>query len=182
MDIASARPKFEQVVQHFQSELASLRTGRAHPSLVEQIPVEHYGTRMPLRDLASITCPESNLILIQPWDQTAVKAIEKAIQVSSIGIHPAVDGHILRLVLPPMTEERRRDLTKALKEKLEAGRVSIRNIREDIWKSLRAAKEEGAVSEDVLFQRQKELQKVVDEYNAQLQAIGKQKESEIMTI
>lgn len=180
--INAAKAKFDATVKHLQTELEQLRAGRARPSIVESISVEYYNTKLPLRDLATITCPEANLILIQPWDVGATKPIEKAIQTSSVGVNPTVDGNLIRVVLPPMTEERRRELTKVVNEKVERARVAIRQSREEVWKNLRDRERAGEMPEDELFRQQKSLQTVVDEFNKSIEAIGKAKEKELLEL
>jgi len=183
MDIISGKkPEFEKSIQFLKNELVCIRTGRATPSLVEHIMVDYYNNKTPLIQLASIMVPDSKTIVIQPWDRNSSKDIEKAIQASALGLSPVNEGNIIRLVIPPLSEERRQELTKLVHQKLEQTRVSIRNTREEIWKHLKTQEKDGKISEDEMFKQQKELQKVVDGYNDKIQEIGEIKEKEIMTI
>jgi len=183
MDIINQnREKFEKSIEHFQNEIKNIRTGRATPSLVENIMVDFYGTKTPIIQLASISTPDPKSIVIQPWDSNATKEIEKAIQASNIGINPVNEGNILRLPIPPMTEERRKELVKVLHQKVESVKVSIKQTREEIWKELKNMEKEKTISEDDLFGQQKDLQKVIDKYNDSIQEQSESKEKEIMTI
>lgn len=176
------KSNFEKPIQFLKNELAGIRTGRANPSLVENLLVDYYNTKTPLIQLASISVPEAKTIIIQPWDRNSIKDIEKAIQTSSLGLTPINDGHILRLVIPPLSEERRKEIIKLVHQKIENAKVSFRNIREEIWKELKKQEKEGKITEDDLFRQQKELQKIVDEYNEKIKKLGENKEEEIMTI
>lgn len=173
---------FKPVLDHLASELSTLRSGRATPALVEHVKVEAYGTITPLVELASITAPEPRLLVVSPWDKSIVKDIERALQAANLGMNPTVDGVVIRMSLPQLTEERRRELVKLLKAKLEDAKVSARNVREDILKKLRDQKTKGEVAEDKFFVLQKDLQKSVDEINEQIKQSGEDKEREIMTI
>ncbi|MFA6098448.1 MAG: ribosome recycling factor [Patescibacteria group bacterium] len=174
--------QFEKTIDHLKKELSNIRTGRANPSLVEDIMVDYYGTKTPLKQIASINVPDAKLLVIQPWDKNALKDIEKAIQSSPLGLNPVNDGDSLRLPIPSLTEERRRELTKVVKHKIEETKVSIRNSREEIWKILKEQKNNAKISEDQMFKEQKELQNIVDKYNSSITAIGEEKEKEIMSI
>ncbi|MFA6908954.1 MAG: ribosome recycling factor [Patescibacteria group bacterium] len=172
---------FESAIRELRQELSHLRTGRATPALVEDLPVSYYGARTPLKQLASISTPDVKSIVIQPWDTTALKDIEKAVNESSLNLHPVNEGKILRIVIPALTEERRNDLAKIVSKKIEESKIRIRTVRESIVKVLHTQKEEGSLPEDEFFRVQKELQKVVDEYNAEARSIGDKKEQEILT-
>ncbi len=174
--------RFNKTIEHLKTELGTLRTGRASPSLVENIQVEAYDTKTKLIELASITTPETRQILIQPWDKSIIKEISQAIASSSLGLTPQVDGQVIRVNLPQLTEERRKELIKLMNGILENARVQVRNIREDVNKGLRNQEKEGKISEDQLFAAQKELQKIVDGFNEQIKKLGEIKEKEIMTI
>lgn len=180
--IEDKKTDFEKSIQFIKNELSGIRTGRASPSLVENLIVDYYNTKTPLIQLASITIPDPKSIIIQPWDRNSTKDIEKAIQTSSLGLTPINDGNMIRLVIPPLSEERRKELMKLVHQKLEQARVSIRNVREEIWKELKTREKDGKISEDDMFKQQKELQKFVDEYNGKIKEIGENKEKEIMTI
>jgi ribosome recycling factor len=173
---------FDKTTEHLKTELASLRTNRAAPSLVENLMVDYYGTKTPLVQIASISTPEPRMLVIQPWDKNSNKAIEKAIQSSDLGLNPINEGNVVRLIIPPMTEERRNELVKLLGKKLEVAKVGLRNIREEVLKKLKFDEKEGLISEDQLFQSQKKIQKDIENYNQKISEIGLQKEKEITTI
>ncbi len=171
-----------KAVEHLQHELQSIRTGRANPSLVEDLMVEAYGTMTPLQQLAAIAAPEPRLIVIQPWDSSITKDIEKALTKSQLGITPVVDGKTIRLPFPSMTEERRILMTKQSNELGESARVRIRSIREDIIKQLRKAKDQSEISEDVLEVELKKLQQSVEEQLRLIETIVKKKHDELTLI
>jgi len=173
---------FEKTIEFLKQEINNIRTGRATPSLVENLMVDCYGTKTPLIQLASINVPDPKSIIIQPWDKNSLKDIEKAIQSSQLGLNPVNEGNVIRLPIPPLTEERRKELVKFVHQKIESGKIKIRQTREEIWKNLKNAEKEGKISEDDLFGQQKELQEIVDEYNEKIQEISEAKEKEIMTI
>lgn len=180
--IAGKEPAFRSTVEHFSVEAAKLRTGRANPSIVEDLLVDCYGSKMPLKQMASITVPEPRLIVIQPWDQGMIAAVADAVRMSDLGLNPADDGHVIRLALPQPTEDRRKELAKALNARAEETRVSIRTIREDAWKDIQELEKEGSVSEDDKFRGKEDLQKQVDRWNAELEILRKKKEEEILTV
>lgn len=180
--IADKESAFRSTVEHFSVEAAKLRTGRANPSIVEDLLVDCYGARTPLKQMASITVPEPRLIVIQPWDQGMVASVADAIRTSDLGLNPADDGHVIRLALPQPTEERRKELAKALNARAEETRVSIRTIREDAWKDIQELEKEGAVGEDEKFRGKEDLQKEVDRWNTELETLRKKKEEEILTV
>ena len=174
--------RMEKSLQVFQHDLNSIRTGRASTALVESIDVDYYGTTMPLNQLATITAPEARLLVIQPYDRGALVAIEKEIQKSDLGLTPNNDGAIIRLSIPPLTEERRKDMVKQLKRKLEEGHVAVRNIRRDGLEHIRALEKEKQVSEDESRRAQERLQKITDEHIAKGDAVSTKKETELMEI
>lgn len=180
--IDDKKPQFQKALEHLLSELATVRTGRANPSLVENVLVDSYGTNTPLQQLATISVPDAQSIVIQPWDKNVLKDIEKAIQNSQLGLNPVNEGEIIRLPIPPLTEDRRKELSKIVNQKVEDSRVSIRNIREDTWRIIKDQKASGEISEDDMYTQQKDLQKVVDEFNSKVKNIGEEKEKEIMTL
>lgn len=171
--------KTEQVIQH---EFAGVRTGKASPALVENITVEVYGSQMRIRELAGITTPEPRMILIQPWDANTVSAIEKAIQKSNLGINPSVQGKVIRLVLPELSQERRLELDKLVKKMAEDGRIAIRNIRREALEHLRKEQKAGTISEDDYKVYEKEIQKLTDQYISKIDQHLAHKEKEIMTV
>ncbi|MFZ5390856.1 MAG: ribosome recycling factor [Patescibacteria group bacterium] len=182
LSINNYQTDFEKVVDHFKQELKLIRSGRAMPSLVENIKIEAYGTMTPLIELASISAPEPRLIVVQPWDKSIIKEVDKGLQASNLGVSPVIDGAVIRLNFPSLTEERRRETVKLLNHKLEEAKVGVRNVREQVLKDFKAAKGEGQLTEDDWFASQKELQKVVDEYNDKLKQLSIDKEKEIMTV
>lgn len=171
--------EFEKVLDFYKSDIASIRTGRATPVLVEDVAVEAYGQKMTLKELATITTPEPRLLLIQPWDKGVLQIIENAIRKSEIGLSPVVDGQTIRLNIPPLTEERRREFIKLLKQKTEDARVKIRRIREDTWHKIQAMERGQEIREDEKFKAKDELQKMVDEYNKTIEELEKKKEAEL---
>lgn len=162
------------------SDLIGIRTGRPSPALVENLPVDAYGTEMSLIQLATISVPESRQLMIRPFDSSTLKAIERAIQASGLGLTPNNDGKVIRLNLPPLTEERRRDLVKVVNNRLEEARVSIRNIRRDSLKELRDYEKEKLISEDEMRKGEEDLQELTNNMIDQIAVIGKSKEEEIM--
>ena len=174
--------QFDEAISHFKNELSNIRTGRANPAIIERLLVEYYGTKTPLLQIASITVPDSHSLVVQPWDQNALKEIEKALRATDLGFNPVNEGHQIRIPIPPLTEERRKELAKLVHEKAEMARISIRTVRESIWKELKDDKANGAITEDDLFQQQKELQKVIDEHNGIVKTFSEEKEQEIMTL
>ncbi len=169
-------------IQALEDDLAGVRTGRATPALVEKLQVEYYGAATPLMQLASISIPEARQILIKPYDASSIKGIEKAILASELGLTPNNDGKSIRLNLPPLTEERRRDLVKLVHNRLEESRISVRNVRRDIIKDLKEYEHEKLITEDDLKKAEEELQKLTDRFIQQIEQIGQRKEKEIMEV
>ena len=174
--------KMEKTLHKVQEEFTSVRTGKASPQLVEHIRVETYGTSMQLRELAGITCPEPRMIMIQPWDGGTVDAIRKAIEESRIGISPMVDGKIIRLPIPELSEERRRDLTKVVKKIAEEGRIVIRHNRRDGLDQLKKEQKNGDMTEDQLDTAEKEVQKLTDDYIGKIDKSLAAKETELLKV
>lgn len=172
--------RMKSAIQALEEDLSGIRTGRAHPGLVERLPVEYYGTPTPLMQLASISVPDPRSLLIKPFDASSLKAIERGIQSSDLGLNPNNDGKSIRLVLPPLTEQRRRDLVKLVHQRLEEARVAARNIRRDSIKDLREFEQEKMISEDDLKKGEEELQKITDRYIELITSIGERKEIEIL--
>ena len=163
-------------------DLAAVRTGRASPALVERLDVEYYGTPTPLQQLATISAPEPRLLTIKPFDPASLKDIERAILASELGLTPNNDGKLIRLSIPALTEERRKQLTKVVHHRLEEGRVAVRNIRRAVHDDLREFEKEKMISEDDLTRGEGELQKLTDRYVEKIDELGKRKEAEIMEI
>ena len=174
--------RMKTVIQALEEDLGGIRTGRASPALVEKLPVEYYGTPTPLQQLATISVPESRMLAIRPFDITTLKAIERAIQMSELGLTPNNDGKIIRLNLPPLTEERRRELVKHVHNRLEEARVALRNVRRDLIKDLREFEQEKLISKDDLDHGEEELQKITDKHIEQVNAVGQRKEKEILEV
>jgi ribosome recycling factor len=177
-----AEKRMRSAIQSLEDDLAGIRTGRATPALVEKLSVEYYGSPVPLMQMASISVPEARQLLIKPFDPTTIKDIEKAIQASELGITPMNDGKVIRLNLPPLTEERRRDLTKFVNNRLEEARIAVRNIRRDSNKDLKEFEEEKLISEDDLKRAEEDIQKMTDKFVEEINEVGKKKETEIMEI
>ncbi|HAO81667.1 MAG: Ribosome-recycling factor [Parcubacteria group bacterium GW2011_GWA1_43_27] len=180
--IEQAKPKLDKAIEHLKVQLSGIRSGRAIPALVEHVKAEAYGTMTPLIELAGITAPEPRLLVVSPWDKSIIKEVEKALQAANLGVQPTVDGDVVRLNFPSLTEERRRELVKMVNNKLEETKVAIRNVREEIMKELKEQKGTGEISEDDFFATQKDLQKIIDEQNESIKQLGEEKEKEIMTI
>ncbi len=172
----------KKATESLKHQLGSIRTGRASPALVEYLQVEAYETTMPLNQLAGISIPESRMIIIQPYDASTIRAIEKAIQHSELGINPNNDGKIIRLALPQLTEERRRELVKQVRSRVEEVKVSIRNHRRDAIEDLRQLENEKIISEDEMHRTQDRIQQLTDRYTKELDQIGAEKEEEVMEV
>jgi ribosome recycling factor len=177
-----AEARMKGAIQALEEDLAGIRTGRASPALIEKLPVEYYGSATPLIQLASIGVPEPRSLLIRPFDTSTLKTIERAILASDLGLTPNNDGKSIRLVLPPLTEERRRDLVRVVHSRVEDGRVAIRNVRRDMIKDLREFEEEKLISEDERKRGEEELQKITDRYIEEVNAVGARKEKEILEV
>jgi ribosome recycling factor len=177
-----AESRMHSAIQVLRDDLAAIRTGRANPSLVEKLSIEYYGTPTPLMQLASISVPEPRTLTIKPFDGTTLKAIEKAILISELGLNPNNDGKVIHLNLPPLTEERRRDLVKHVNHRLEEARIAIRNIRRDSHNDMRDFEKEKLISEDELERGESELQKLTDRFIEEVAENGKKKEAEIMEV
>jgi ribosome recycling factor len=177
-----AESRMKGAIQALEEDLAGIRTGRAHPALVEKLPIEYYGIPTPLNQLASISVPEPRSLLIRPFDASTLRGIERAIQTSDLGLTPNNDGKSIRLNLPQLTEERRRDLVKVVNNRIEEARVAIRNVRRDSIKDLREFEQEKMISEDEQHRGEEELQKITDRYIDEINAIGERKEKEILEV
>jgi ribosome recycling factor len=177
-----AEVRMKGAVEALEEDLSGIRTGRASPALVEKLSVEYYGMPTPLMQLATISIPESRMLLIRPFDGTTLRAIERAIQASDLGLTPNNDGKVIRLNLPPLTEERRHDLVKLVHNRLEEARVAVRNVRRDGIKDLREFEHEKLISEDELEEGEDDLQKLTDKYIELVNEVGVRKEKEIMEV
>jgi ribosome recycling factor len=174
--------RMKGAIQALEEDLGGIRTGRASPALVERLQVEYYGSPTPLIQLASISVPEARQLLIRPFDASTMKIIERAILASDLGLTPNNDGKSIRLNLPPLTEERRRELVKVVNHRVEEGRVAARNVRRDSIRDLRDFEQEKMISEDDLKEGEEELQKITDRYIEDINAIGERKEKEILEV
>jgi ribosome recycling factor len=177
-----ADARMARAIEALERDLAAIRTGRASTALVERIPVEYYGTATPLNQLASISVPEAHTIVIQPWDRSALGAIEKAILKSDVGLTPNVDGTVVRLAIPLLTEERRRDLVRLVHKRMEEARVEMRNHRRDVADAVKRAEHDGDIGADEGRREMEQLQKVVDRWIDEVERVGKHKEQEIMEV
>jgi ribosome recycling factor len=180
--LEDARERMVKSAEAAQHEFATVRTGRASPALLDRIVVDYYGAATPLNQLSTISAPEARLLTVQPYDKSSIKAIEKAINESDVGLHPSNDGNLIRLVVPELTEERRRELVKVVRNLAEEGRVAIRNIRRDTMHQLRELKSEGEASSDDEHRAEVELQKVTDSRVGELDKALKAKEEEILAV
>ncbi len=179
---ADAERRMQKAVEALKQDLGGIRTGRASSALVERIQVDYYGTPTPINQVASISVPEARLLVIQPWDRKLLADIEKAIQKSDLGINPNNDGQVIRLSIPPMNEERRRELAKTLHKRLDEHKVAIRNVRRDVQDKLRDREKKKEISEDELKRSTERLQKLTDRYVDEMDRVGKTKEQEILEV
>ncbi len=178
--LSETRQKMEKTVESLQREFKKMRTGRASTSILDGIKVECYGAQMRLNQIASLSSPESRLLTIQPWDQSIIGNIEKSILKSELGLTPMSDGKLIRISIPPLTEERRIELAKVAKKMAEESKIIIRNHRREANEMLRELKNEGEISEDEMYKYQDKVQKITDDYIAKTDAIRKEKENEIL--
>jgi ribosome recycling factor len=180
--LLNADDKMDSSIQAFKRELNGIRTGRAHPSLIETLPVDYYGAVTPLKQLGTINATEARMLTIQVWDRGAVSAIQKAIQASDLGLNPAIDGQTMRLPIPALTEQRRKDLVKMLHNKTEEARVAVRNVRRHAQDQLRKAEKDGEVGQDDLKRSEDELQKITDRHVSAIDAEAKKKEADLLEV
>src|SRR3989344_2904579 len=171
---------FGHIVDFYKTDISTIRTGRATPALVEDIIVDAYGQKMHIKELASLATPEPRTLVIQPWDKGTLEPISTAIRKSDIGLNPIVDGDIIRLNIPSLTEERRKDFIKMLKGKSEESKVKIRRLREAMWETIQTMAQDGEIREDEKFRGKEDLQKIVDEHNRKIEELEKKKEGELM--
>ena len=174
--------EFEKTMEHLKIEASKVRTGRATPALVQDVMVNYYGAKTPLKQIASISAPEPRSLVIQPWDRGAIAAIEGAIRESELNLNPMNDGILVRINIPMLTEDRRKEMVKILNQKTEEARIALRGVREDAWKEIQKIESEGGMSEDDKFKGKEKLQEIIDEYNRKIEEIRIVKEKEIMTV
>ncbi|MFM7706621.1 MAG: ribosome recycling factor [Gammaproteobacteria bacterium] len=177
-----ATARMAKCVQQFQADLKKLRTGRAHPSLIENLKVDYYGTETPLQQLANIGIEDARTLVVTPWDKAAVQAVEKAVYKSDLGLTPNTAGTVIRIPLPPLTEERRRDITKVVRGDAEGARVAVRNVRRDVLQDVKEALKEKMISQDEEKKAQEEIQKLTDKHVAEIEQVLAAKEKEIMQV
>ena len=180
--LAEVERKMDRTIEALRRDINSIRTGRATPSLVENITVDYYGVPTPLKQIASISAPDARAIMVQPWDKQAMREIEKSLQKSEMGFNPSNDGNNITVPIPPLNQERRQDLVRLLKRKIEDGKVSVRNVRRDGQDSLRKMEREKAISQDQNRRAQEKLQKATDDHTKAIDQVGIAKESEIMQV
>ncbi|GAE29276.1 ribosome recycling factor [Alkalihalobacillus hemicellulosilyticus] len=180
--INDAKSRMEKAIDSLNRDLAKLRAGRANPALLDRITVEYYGAETPLNQLATISVPEARLLTIQPFDKSSIGEIERAILKSELGLTPANDGSIIRITIPPLTEERRKDLVKIVKKSAEEAKVAIRNVRRDANDTLKKGQKDGDLTEDDLRRYTDEMQKLTDTYTAKVDDVADHKEKEIMEV
>ncbi len=178
----SAQDKMEKTINVMKQELQSLKAGRANPNMLDRIVVEYYGTDTPINQLANISAPEPRIVSIQPWDAKSIPSIEKAIQKSDLGINPSNDGKIIRLIVPQLTEERRKNLVKTVKKLGEETKVAVRNIRRDANENLKKMKKDNQISEDELKKSEEDTQKITDKFVKEIDKIVELKEKEVMEV
>lgn len=180
--LRDAERRMKKAVEHVRDDFAAIRTGRASASLLNRVFVNYYGQQTPLNQIASIAVPEPNLLVISPYDKSVINEIEKAILASDLGLTPVNDGNVIRLPIPKLTEERRKELTRVVRARAEEGRVAIRNIRRDAIEDLRSFEKEGEITKDDLRRGQEEVQKLTDRYIAETDEMLKVKEKELMEV
>ncbi len=180
--LGEASSRMTGAVRALEDDLGAIRTGRASPAIAEKVMVDYYGTPTPLIQLATISAPEPRLLTIRPFDPASIKDIERAIQSSDLGLTPSNDGKLIRLSIPPLTEERRHTLVKLVKSRTEEARVSVRNVRRDVHNDMREFENEKLISEDELHRGEDDLQKVTDDFTDQINAIGERKEKEVLEV
>jgi ribosome recycling factor len=178
----SGKEHFEKALEHYLHELSGVRTGRANPALLNSVTVESYGAKMPLEHVASVTVSDAKTLVISPWDKSQIQAIEKGIQQANLGFNPSNDGVVIRISLPSLNEERRKEMVKLVGQLAEKGKIGIRNARETIIKEFKKAESDGKISKDDLTRGQKKLQETVDKFNEEIKKHAEAKEKEVMTV
>lgn len=173
---------FNRAMEHFHHELSSIRTGRANPALLSTVTVESYGSSMPIQQVANITVSDAKTLTITPWDKGQIQAIEKGILAANLGFTPSNDGNNIRITLPPLTEDRRKEMVKLVGKIAEGARIALRQVREDILKAVKREESEGRSTKDDVANAQKKVQVIIDDYNKQVKDISEDKEKELMTV
>ncbi|MCL2055176.1 MAG: ribosome recycling factor [Oscillospiraceae bacterium] len=180
--IKSTKSKMEKCLGSLDREYSAIRAGRANPAVLDKLSVDYYGTPTPIQQMAAVSAPDARTLMIQPWDASQLKAIEKAVLASDIGINPSNDGKVIRMVFPQLTEERRREIVKQVSKYAEEAKVTIRNTRRDLIEKLKAMKKTSEITEDDLKNGEKEAQKLTDKFCEEIDKLAKAKEKEIMSI
>ena len=180
--LADAEGRMTKTLDNLQRELAGIRTGRASPGLIERLEIDYYGTPTPLNQVAGISAPEPRLLVVQPWDRSAMAAIEKAIRSSELGLNPTNDGQVIRIAIPPLTEERRKALVRVVRQKVEESRVAIRNIRRDALAQVKELLQEKLIGEDDERRAEQQVQELTNRYINEADKIGKNKEAEVLEV
>jgi ribosome recycling factor len=180
--ISQHKENFDKAMEHFAHELNGVRTGRANPALLNTVQVESYGAKMPLEHVASVSVADAKTLVISPWDKSQISAIEKGIQVANLGFNPSSDGTVIRIILPALNEERRKEMVKLVGQISEKGKIGIRNAREGVIKEFKKVEADGKISKDDMSYGQKKLQETVDKYNDEIKKHAEAKEKEIMTV
>lgn len=180
--ISSHKEDFDKALDHYKFELGSVRTGRANPALLSTVSVESYGSKMSLDHVASVTVSDARTLTISPWDKSQIPAIEKGIQAANLGFNPSNDGVVIRISLPPLSEERRKEMVKLVGQLAEKAKIGVRNVREDVMKEMKKAEADGKVSKDDLVYGQKKLQEQIDSLNEEIKKHAEAKEKEVMTV
>lgn len=180
--LAEINSKMQKAIDALKRDLAGIRTGRASPALVEHIKADYHGVLTPINQMASISVPEAKMILIQPWDRSSIRSIEKAILTSDLGLNPTSDSNVIRIPIPPLTEERRKELTRAVHKRLEEARIAIRNLRRDGIERLRQSEKNKGISQDQYTRASDQLQKLTDSFIDKANDTGQAKETEIMEV
>ena len=182
MVLDDAKERMEKALEHLRHELNIIRAGRATPAMLEGVKVDYYGSQTPINQMASVSAPQGDLLIVQPWDASALGDIEKAIIAANLGVTPSNDGALIRIPIPQLTEERRKELAKAARSKGEEGRVSIRNIRRQVKDEIKSVQEAENLSEDMRFEGEERLQKLTNDYTKKIEDILKLKEKDIMEV
>ena len=180
--LSDAERRMDSSIEHTRHEFNSVRTGRASPALLDRIAIDYYGTQTPLKNMATISAPEPRLLSVQPYDPTQIRAVEKAIQESDLGLTPSNDGKLIRLPIPQLTEERRKELVKLVRRYAEEGRVAVRNVRRDVMRHLEELVRNGDVGDDEERRAETQVQKLTDEHGKQIDELLKHKEAEVMEL
>ena len=180
--IGNYKAEFDGAVEHFLHELSGVRTGRANPALLNSVMVESYGSKIPLEHVASISVSDAKTLVISPWDKSQIQAIEKGIQIANLGFNPSNDGVVVRITLPALNEERRKEMVKLVGQISEKGKIAIRNVRESVIKEFKKAEADGKISKDDLKHGQEKLQEIIDKLNGEIKEHSEAKEKEVMTV